>query len=51
MRGFKMNAAYARRREVADMRVEKTKEVEKYFDKWNKITTRFAIVHCSMPSR
>lgn len=40
MKGSKLNAAYARRRDVAEMKIEKTKEVDKYFDKWNQITTR-----------
>lgn len=41
MKGSKLNAAYARRRDVAEMKIEKTKEVDKYFDKWNQITTRY----------
>lgn len=48
MRRSDLNAAYARRREVAEMKIERTKEVDKYFDKWNQITTRYICAECNL---
>lgn len=36
-----LQAAFARRREVEHQRVERTAEVNRYYDHWGKVTTRF----------
>lgn len=41
MRGSKLHSAFVRRREIEQMKIEKSAAVDKYFDKWGKITSRF----------
>lgn len=43
MNGAQLQAACARRRDADEMKFQKTKEVDKYFNKWNKITTRYVL--------
>lgn len=40
MRGTKLYSAFVRRRENEQMKSEKSAAVDKYFDKWGKITSR-----------
>lgn len=40
MKGVKMYDANARKRDVEELKLEKMKTVDKYFDKWSKITSR-----------
>lgn len=41
MKGFKIYDANARKRDLEEWKLEKKKTVDKYFDKWSKITTRY----------
>lgn len=41
MRGSKLHSAFVRRREIEQIKIEKSAAVDKYFDKWGKITSRF----------
>lgn len=41
MKAAKLQAAFARRREIDQIKIEKSTEVDKYFDKWDRITTRY----------
>lgn len=41
MKGAKMHDALARKRNADDLKIEKMKTVDKYFDKWSKITSRY----------
>ncbi|KAJ6636564.1 hypothetical protein Bhyg_15155 [Pseudolycoriella hygida] len=41
MKGSKLHSAFVRRREVEQSKIEKNVAVDKYFDKWGKITSRF----------
>lgn len=40
MRGIRLNEEYARRRNNEDSKIAKSREVDQYFDKWNRITSR-----------
>lgn len=40
MKGVKSYDANARKRDIEEWKLEKKKTVDKYFDKWSKITTR-----------
>lgn len=40
MKGSKLLNAFARRREVEQMKIEKSAAVDKYYDKWGRITSR-----------
>lgn len=40
MKGVKSYDAKARKRDIEEWKLEKKKTVDKYFDKWSKITTR-----------
>uniref|UniRef100_A0A1B0BG07 Uncharacterized protein n=1 Tax=Glossina palpalis gambiensis TaxID=67801 RepID=A0A1B0BG07_9MUSC len=37
-----LQALYARRRQAEDDRIERTQELNRYYDHWGKVTTRFA---------
>lgn len=41
MRGSKLHSAFVRRREIEQIKIDKSAAVDKYFDKWGKITSRF----------
>lgn len=41
MRGSKLHSAFVRRREIEQLKIEKSAAVDKYFDKWGKITSRY----------
>lgn len=41
MKATKLQAAFARRREIDQNKIDKNAEVDKYFDKWDRITTRY----------
>lgn len=43
MKSVKMYDAFARKKDIEAMKHEKMKNVDKYFDKWSKITTRYAL--------
>lgn len=40
MKSSRLQAAYLRRREAEQIKIEKSVAVNRYFDKWGKITTR-----------
>lgn len=40
MKGVKTYDANARKRDIDEWKLEKKKTVDKYFDKWSKITSR-----------
>lgn len=40
MKAVKLYDAKARKRDIEEWNLEKRKTVDKYFDKWSKITTR-----------
>lgn len=41
MKASKLHSAFVRRREIEQLKIEKSAAVDKYFDKWGKITSRF----------
>lgn len=41
MRASKLHSAFVRRREIEQIKIDKSAAVDKYFDKWGKITSRF----------
>lgn len=43
MKGIKIYDANARKRDDEEFKLEKMKTVDKYFDKWSKITSRCSI--------
>lgn len=43
MKGVKLYDAKARKRDLDEWKLEKQKTVDKYFDKWSKITSRFCL--------
>lgn len=38
----KLQAAFAKRREAEQIKIEQTTAVDKYFDKWDRITSRYS---------
>lgn len=41
MKGAKMHDALARRRDADNLKIEQMETVDKYFNKWSKITSRY----------
>lgn len=41
MKGTKLQATFARRRDLDQIKIEKSAKVNNYFDKWDRITTRY----------